>query len=390
MGMRRGMAAVVALAACGGYETDNDPIGDGDRNDPPLVEGANAVRVWTLDEPLFIEYRNGDGGWGAPEQVELGEFELFVDTYYTVVMVCDGYGAVTTFESRTFADGDFVFMPCDHYNSTTPPRTVTVDMPVFQPGRVWLGDTKSSSASTWTYSAEVSAGVHDMIALDTMNRIAIRRDIDLDESRTLDPLDFDAHGVAMEPHPFAVHGDGSLEELSTSFMLITGRQYASVDFTGSATMYAPPASMLAPGDSGTFSVDVPDYATGVYRSVWADIATAPYDFNLPPIIERDAIVYSVPDNKTLRGDIDSLPAFDDLYLSLDGYYVSQRLHVSRSYFEATGGQTILFTTPPLYLPYWRVDLRQPYYRDLSLWMTNEDGTQGYTSRGAEITNVLGN
>lgn len=391
--MRR-LALLTLVAACGSPSATPDapPRPDGGR----LVEGPNPVTVRLALPADYIKYRNGSSGWGDPERISDLEYRLHVDDAYQVIVACEdedmGFRfADSELHGRALADGDDFFFGCysfaDEPSDPSPPRTVAVTGQMAQRGRLYMGGRLAYSTSgPWPFTFDIFPGVHDLVALDTSDRIAIRRDIAIAGATSIPTIDLAQEGAALEPLPFTLRGTVPGETVTSTTALFTAQTYAIIDGDASQLL-VPPSSLLATGDRQdmTLSAEIEDMA----RSVDGPLDPAQLDFLLMPPLAKGTFSFSVPDNRTLRADWSMLPALDELEIAISGYLQWQSTMVTKAFLAATQRTHIAFDTPLDFDREWRVDLRAEYGR--SIIARRYHGSYTYeSSRYDLVTNVLGN
>ena len=387
---RLSTAVLAACVACGSpsqqpAEDAPGPYGGG------LVEGPNPVTVRLFDPVDYIRYRNGTSGWGEPERVSELEYRLHVDDAYEVIVACEEvYMEVTYVDSelhaRALADGDDWFFGCYALSDPPPVGLVTVSGTMQQAGRVHLDTIAASKTAPWTFTMEVRPGVHDLVAVDTTGRIAVRRDLDLTTATTIAPIDLDQEGTLLTTRVIGLFGLADSESVTTSTTYQTARETAWLDGTATELALVPP-SLLAPDDRQWLSITAATDETD--RDVSGPVETGQTLFQLMPHLGRNALTFTVPDNRSLRGELTAVPTFDELELAIYGDHQIQRTLLTTAFRTAAQRSYIAFDTPLDFMARWRVDLRSQYARFMYARQRLGDYTYS-TSRFDLVTNVLGN
>jgi hypothetical protein len=380
-----GTIVVMATVACG----DNLPAGvDARSHDAHVfVPGPNVVTIYTTEDTTEVRCRNdGKGPWGYADKISRTEYQIQVNDVYEVIVGCgsEWSGGETVLHAQTFSDGDSDFLFCSAPELLAP-LTFNVTGQMLQPGIVSMWDTASSSIAPWTYSLEVYKGLNDLVALDSSNRIAIRRDINVTEATTLATLDMAQEGTLTLTRPFTVVVPGGAESLEVDTTLVTANGFMSMRGTPTQIREVPP-SVLQPGDFQFVDVWARTSDTSRYASLVLDTTSS---VTLMPTLLKTSFVYSVPDNNTLRADFKSLPPFTSIDISLYDVRSAQHATYSRAWFEAMQRAYFELDFPPDFNQTWRVSLRPEYYRFVYVEDYGETLAR-YSSRSDRVTNVLGN
>lgn len=373
------------LAGCGDNLAGPDAPG---RDAALFVPGPNVVTIDVTADTTDVMYRNdGKGPWGVADKLSATEYQIHVTDTYEVIAACgEEWRGETELHGRTFSDGDRDFLFCLLPSTTARLSTVNVTGRMQQPGVVTLGsDTQRSAIGPWSYSLSADPGTYDFIALDTTNRIAIRRDQSIAGDTALPSLDMTTEGTPVVERPFSVFAPETGESIQISTLLFTAT--SGLDIAGTDhSIRQVPASLLVNGDEQYLDVyaDAPETTRGAFGPLGSR-----NDVELMPLVARSAFVYSVPDNNALRADFKSLPAFTSLRISLYDVRSTQHAEFTKAWFEMMGRSYFQLDVPPEFDPTWRVSLRPEYYR----FMYVDDDTvdlSRYTARFDDVTNVLGN
>lgn len=383
----RGGWWLLALAACGDPTAGPDARG---RDAPVFMPGPNLVTIDVTDQTTDVMYRlDGAGPWGLADKVSATEYQLHVTNAYEVAVACGlEWNGHTVLHARTLADGDsdFLFCTADPVVAAAPPAMYAVTGQMVQPGLVTLLFTNdSSSVAPWSYSLNVEAGTYDLIALDSANRIAIRRNITVDAPTTVPSLDTLDEGTPLEDHALSVSSPAIGESLSVETELFTAGGFIVIGDTASR-VYVVPASMLVPSDGQYLVVQARSASTLRYTNT-ADVTQSFVE--LMPPVTKTTFIYSVPDNNALRGTFAGLPAFTSVEISMYDYRSSQVARFTKSWFETMSRNYFQLDLPPDFDPTWRVSLRPDY--DRFVYVNNDDVTTlRTTARYDRVTNVFGN
>lgn len=374
------------LAACGDPTAGPDARG---RDAPVFVPGPNVVTIDVTDETTDVMYRlDGAGPWGLADKLSPTQYQLHVTNAYEVAVACGlEWNGHTVLHARTFADGDSDFLYCTADPvAAAPPPMFEVTGQMMQPGLVTLDlDIDSSSIGPWTYSMNVPEGTYDLIALDSSNRMAIRRNVAITEPTTLPSLDTLDEGTLLEDRPFAVLTPVIGETVDIATLLLTAGGFMAIEGTASL-VHVVPASLLLSSDTQYFDVQATTTSTRRYVDTLVGTQSS---VQLMPPLTKTTFIYSVPDNNALRGTFTDLPTYTSIDISMYDYRSSQRASFTKSWFETMARHYFQLDLPPDFDPTWRVSLHPDYYR--YVYVNNDDATTlRTTARFDDVTNVFGN
>jgi len=216
--------------------------------------------------------------------------------------------------------------------------------------------------------------------------VALRRNYRIGpDAETLPTIDTSLEGTPLASTPFQLYGVGIGETVEAQTYLETEHEFTIIE--GTATQLRRlPATLHEPTDRETYVLSASTMST--LREVEGLIAGTAVQATLLPPLAQDLLVYSVPDNRTLTASYTTLPALDELEISLYGYPSNQSATFTRRYLDAQPSH-VAFDTPPTFLAPWRVDLRMEYLRTTTVTRAVND-VYYVSERLDDITNVTGN
>jgi hypothetical protein len=359
--MKKATCALLFVAACGGGGVDPAPDApvvvdppDAMVPDPDAAPPTNVVELWTFGAE-YVRYRNGDGPWVEPVEIDDDTWALGVTDDYQVIAGCDNDdGFDATLMSATYDDGDLQFIFCSSRSTGEAPETFAVTTQMLQAGTVQMYDWVDSEKAPWDVTLNVPAGVYDLAAFTT-DRIELRRDLEITAAQTLPDIDVVTDGVAMTATPLTINGAGDAD-LLPEVDLYTANGYAFIPGEGT-TAQIPPASLLE-GDDFMY-LYVSAYDVNGYRTADVELTgAAPPTLNLMPALT--GLTYTENDG-VLELGWGALPDYDDLSLSIDGGTGSLRVTASKRWIDATGADHLAFDAMPSdWNAAWTIDLSYPY------------------------------
>lgn len=371
--MKRTLFAI-ALASCGHHS----PQGSSDASVDAATPELHAVTLHAAQPPVLIAYRDGAGPWSTPAPVGAsGDYTLYVADDYRVVIACLGsFGFDAQLLSATFADGDHQAMSC-YASTSSPPPNVEVTGQMAQPGQINLGSGGAGSAlpGPFDFDFHVEPGTYDLVAVAASHRMLIHRDLAIASSTTVPTVDVDADGAPMSPVTLTIDNLGAdrpivVDNLATDDM-ITGLVPCPVSpgcpYSGTITLYVPPATVLRPGDSQQLQIST--LAPPLGRGATTDFTGTQTHFTLMPALPSTAYVTA---GNTLTTSLSALPSYTSVSLVVLGSAGRMGVAATRRWIDATAATEIGFDAmPPGYDPAWHIDLGGPYRREL---VVNDDST----------------
>ena len=387
------IAWLAVLAGCSTKPHDVVTLVDASIDSPPpdvMQVGPNAVEIQLLgtDPDLFV-YRDGTGGWLAPDNLGNGRYRLHVTSTYEVVAVCSfDTGVAGNFDAEEVAatvDDGKQYVYCGGGGGGTAVTPVAVSGTMNQPGTIALGDTASSTTAPWTFNLQVYPGHHDLSAIGN-HRMLLQRGLSISAALALPTVDVVNDGLAMGSATLALGGKVAGEVVSSEFDLYTTNEYITVSRTTDDTVELPPAALLDAQDFTYLSIDSRDAANTVYRAVYAyDYDGSTTAFTLPSALT--GITFATT-NDTLNASWAQLPASTsiDLFVFAGGAtFFQQHVTATKSWLDATGATSIAFdTSAPDYAAAWKPDLSAQHVRVFGI--DDREQTLEYQSEIAEIAN----
>ncbi|MGE3767347.1 MAG: hypothetical protein AB7L94_34155 [Kofleriaceae bacterium] len=250
--------------------------------------------------PLFAAIRAEDDPWQQIPFDGTGRFEIELGGAYELFYVCEDGG-------RTWTQVIFS-MTADAYSRTIgctpiqgPTPTVTVTGQMLQPGRVEMGDSRSSTTAPWTYSMELPRATYDLVAHDG-DRVVVRRSVVIDAPATMEPIDLGT-GVLFEKTKMRFTGVLGDETVTTRTLWLTENGISVLAFEGD-TARELPDEILTPNDA-TVAVASAD---SLYTHRETPLFSLP-DVFFPPRLEGVELTDS-----TARWDV--LPAGADAWFTV--------------------------------------------------------------------------
>jgi hypothetical protein len=367
---------VICLVACGNSHAhvtaDAPPI-----DAPPA---NNAVTLSTFGVPDFIAFRNGsDGPWQTPTALttlEGADYDLRVAADYLVVLVCDN-GVGTAFDAEeygfTFAgDGPSVDAFCEEPVSDTADGSAgsaTVTGTMQQAGTVQLGGLGSGSATgPWVYTITTTAGMHDVLAIDTANTAVFDKAIDFEGSAAGPAIDTGS-GAALVSQPLTINllGDSELR-ISDD---VCSTDCATVSSGSAALALTMPLSELGTDDDQFFELSATDAISFRFALVILFGPTVPpATYNLLPDFTTASFNGGTASWTTLpAATYTTLNEFID-----DAAGNDQVVNVTSSWVVARSATSLSFdASAPGYLPAWQID---PSTGGVDLEQTYDDPSSG--------------
>jgi hypothetical protein len=192
--------------------------------------------------PLFTAFRAEGDDWLQIPFDGTGRFEIEVGGAYELLYVCEDSGHTWT---------QIIFsMTADAFSRTIgcvpvegPAPTVTVTGTMQQPGRVQIGDARSSTTGPWSYSMDIPRSSYDLVAHDG-DRVVVRRDLVIDGPQTLDPIDL-ASGVELQKTHMRFTGVLGDERVTTRTLWLTPNGVSSLEFEGDTARELPDSLLTA-------------------------------------------------------------------------------------------------------------------------------------------------
>jgi hypothetical protein len=375
--MRKALLAFV-LAACsndihGHTMVIVDGPGSGSASpDAPIQSGPNSVKLDFFGTPDLIVYRDGTGPWVVPAMAS-GAYQLHVTDDYQVVAACS-FAAVAGNEdseqlNATFSDGAEQFMFCGSGGASGTPFAVTGQM--LQPGSVHLEDSAMGSTSPWSFSLNVDAGTHELVAVGA-TQMLIRRNLALAAATALPDVDLTA-GTAYTPVTATVTGAIATDSIQIRSGLYTGDDFATLSDTTDSTIVYAPAALLVQNDQGQVDVEVENMAKTTSRSAFVFDAT-PTTFTLPPVLTGVTFGTSTP----IAATWGTLPAYDNVGIVAFGgtavSFAEQNLSATKAWLTKAGVTTLAFASDATgYNPAWNVPVAGAF-TELSVTKASQTGS----------------
>jgi hypothetical protein len=352
-----------------------------------------------LNPPTFVAYRDGDGVWQTPV-VANGTYKLCVADDYvleTVYVGSNGFSA-NAFAS-TYAETIPAVEECVAEPQGPPISIVAVTGQMTQVGSVWIDSVSEglSNAAPWSYTLDVGAGVHDVIASNDMygmpGNVLIRRGQDF-EATTVEPnIDVVADGTPMAQVSLSVAGLEVGDSMFSSVNLSTSSTYAfEISQQGSGMADLAPTSLLLPTDEQELDVDagqgsVPTPTSGEYHDAYTTFTGTETSFTLMPYLT--GITFTA--EPAVSATWSSLPASYttvSVYRSASFETANQTLGTNEIYASATqgwidvnGATSLGFDlSAPGYDPAWNIGSN--YREDFTV---DDDSTSVYYDTGVDQT-----
>ncbi|GEM_PF-5631846 len=231
--------AVASLAILGACFTSDSSSHDDTLDPIPLL-----IQTDLGAPPLLAAIRAEGDEWLQIPFDGTGRFEIDIGGAYELVYVCEDAGRTWTqiIFSMT-ADGLSRTIGCTSIAGPAPTVTVTGQMQ--QPGRVQIGDARSSTTAPWTYSMELPRGTYDLVAHDG-DRVVVRRDVVVDAPATMEPIDL-ASGSMFAKTRMRFTGVLGDEAVTTQTLWLTPNGLSDLVFEGDVVRELPD-ELLTPND----------------------------------------------------------------------------------------------------------------------------------------------
>jgi hypothetical protein len=359
--MRNAALLALVLAGCGDDAQHHTAVivdghgSDSGSPDAPAQNGPNLVQLDLFGTPDLIEYRDGNGPWVVPAMVS-GVYQLHVTDDYQVVAACSFSGLASNEDSEqrnaTFGDGAMQFMFCGSGSSTGTTFAVTGQM--LQPGNVQLQDTAMGATSPWSFSLDVSAGTHELVAIGA-TKMLIRRNLALSAATTVPDVDVTTAGTAFTTATATVIGADPTDSVHIQSGLFTGNDFATLSDTTDRTITYAPNSLIAANDGPQLQVQVTNMANTVARSVFTYGPTSATMFMLPPVLTGVTFGSTEP----LTASWGTLPDYSNAEVLAFGgtqaSFLEQYVSATKAWLDKTGATSLAFQSDAAnYNPAWNV------------------------------------
>jgi hypothetical protein len=345
--MRYALLLVVVLFACGGGDDGqhhsilvDSSSADATSHDAPAQTGPNAVKLDFEGTPDLIVYRDGAGPWLVPATVT-GGYQLHVTDDYQVVAACSVQALAGNEDSEQLnatADDGEQFMFCGGGGSTGTTFAVTGQM--VQPGTVLMQDTATGSTTPWSFSLDVSAGTHELVAIGATNML-IRRNLALTAATTIPDVDVTTDGTPYTRVATTVVGADPLDKVEIQSGLYTGNDFATLSDTTDRTIIYAPAALVVATDGVQVDVRVTNTAMTIERSLFA-FNSNPTSFTLMPVL--DGVTFGT--TSPIAGSWGTLPTYSTIgMISFGGTQTSffeQNVTATKQWVDKTGVTSLAF------------------------------------------------
>jgi hypothetical protein len=359
--MRNAALLVLVLVGCGDDAQHHTGVvvdghgSDSGSPDAPAQNGPNLVQLDVFGTPDLIEYRDGNGPWVVPTMVS-GVYQLHVTDDYQVVAACSFSGLAGNVDSEqlnaTFGDGAMQFMFCQSGSSTGTTFAVTGQM--LQPGNVHMQDTAMGATSPWSFSLNVSAGTHELVAIGA-TKMLIRRNLALSAAITVPDVDVTTAGTAFTSATATVIGADPTDSVHIQSGLFTGNDFATLSDTTDQTIIYAPNSLIAANDGPQLQLQVTNMANTVVRSVFTYGPTSATMFTLPPVLTGVTFGSTEP----ITASWGTLPDHSNAEVLAFGgtqtSFLEQYVSATKAWLDKTGATSLAFQSDAAnYNPAWNV------------------------------------
>jgi hypothetical protein len=346
--MRSAAILVLVLAGCGDDAQHHTSVlvdghgSDSGSPDAPAQNGPNLVQLDFLGTPDLIEYRDGTGPWVVPAMVS-GVYQLHVTDDYQVVAACS-FSAVAGNEdseqlNATFGDGASQFMFCS--SDSSPGTTFAVTGQMLQPGSVQIGSTAMGTTSPWSFSLDVAAGTHELVAIGT-TKMLIRRNLALSAATTVPDVDVTTDGTAFTPLTATVNGADPTDSVRIRSGWYTGDDFATLSDTTDKTIIYAPNSLIAANDEPELQLQVTNMTDTVERSIFTFGPSTATNFTLPPVLTGITFGSTEP----ITASWGTLPDYSTAELVAFGgtqsSFLEQNVSATKAWLEKTGATSLAF------------------------------------------------
>ncbi|MEO8843507.1 MAG: hypothetical protein ABI591_19410 [Kofleriaceae bacterium] len=382
------LVLALVLAACGDDGDHHTMIvidghgSDSGSHDAPAQDGPNLVKLDFYGTPDLIEYRDGTGPWVVPTQSNQ-EYLLHVTDDYQVVVACSFSGLAGNTDSEqldaTYGDGAEQFMSCQSGGTTDATFAVTGQM--LLPGSVDMQDTATGATSPWSFSLNVSAGTHDLIAVGA-TKMLIRRNLSFTAATAVADLDVATAGTVFPTTTATVVGAGPGDTSELRSEWFTGNDVAMLSDTTDLTLIQPPNSLIAANDEPELELEVTNMAHTVTRSIFVVGPSPGTTFTLPPVLT--GVTFGATAAATAMWG--TLPAYTTVNVIAFGgsatAFLEQNVSATKAWLDKTGATSLAFESDAAnYDPAWNVPLTGAF---VELAVSDPIDTNGSTSRTAVI------
>jgi hypothetical protein len=359
--MRNAAILALVLAGCGDDAQHHTSVivdghgSDSGSPDAPEQNGPNLVQLEFFGTPDLIEYRDGNGPWVVPTMVS-GVYQLHVTDDYQVVAACSFSSLAGNEDSEqlnaTFGDGATQFMFCS--GSSSPGTTFAVTGQMLQPGNVQMQDTAMGATSPWSFSLNVSAGTHELVAIGA-TKMLIRRNLALSAATAVPDVDVTTAGTAFTSATATVIGADPTDSVHIQSGLFTGNDFATLSDTTDKTIIYAPNSLIAANDGPQLQLQVTNMANTVARSVFTYGPTSATMFTLPTVLTGVTFGSTEP----ITASWGTLPDYSTAEVLAFGgtqsSFLEQYVSATKAWLDKTGATSLAFQSDAAnYNPAWNV------------------------------------
>lgn len=382
--MRYAAMLALVLAACGDDGQHHTTIvvdgpGSGSlSSDAPAQTGPHIVKLDFFGTPDLIVYRDGTGPWVVPATVT-GGYQLHVTDDYQVVAACSAQALAGNEDSEqlnaTADDGATQFMFCGSGGGSSG-TTFAVTGQMLQPGSVQLQDSAMGTTSPWSFSLNVSAGTHELVAIGATDML-IRRNLALNAATTIPDVDVTTAGTAYTPTTATITGADPADSVEIQSVLFTSDDFATLSDTSDRTIVYAPAAVLVANDQPQVQVQVTNMAMTTVRSVFA-FDSNPTTFTLMPVLTGITFGTTAP----IAATWGTLPAYSNLDVIAFGgtqsSFVEQRVTATKAWLDKASVTTLAFESEAMgYNPAWNVPVAGAFVE----FSVSEESQTGSSSTG---------
>jgi hypothetical protein len=383
--MRTAAILVLVLAGCGDDAQHHTSVvidghgSDSGSPDAPTQNGPNLVQLYFSGTPDLIEYRDGTGPWVVPA-LSNQQYQLHVTDDYQVVVACSFSGLAGNTDSEqlnaTFGDGAMQFMFCQS-GSTGVTYAATGQM--LQPGSVDMEDTAKGTTSPWSFSLNVSAGMHELVAVGA-TKMLVRRNLSVTAATAVADVDVAMAGTVFPTATATVAGADPSDTIEIQSAWFTGHDSAMLSDTKDLTLIQPPNSLIAANDEPELQVEVTNTANTVTRSIFVAGPEAGTTFTLPPVLTGVTFGASSPVSATWG----TLPEYTTVNVVAFGgtqsAFLEQRVNATKGWLDKTGATSLAFQSDaPHYDPAWNVPIAGAFIEFAVGDSTDSHGSATYSS-----------
>lgn len=319
--------------------------------DPDSGLGPKQITFdFPVSPPALLSVREGSGAWQAlqaPYQVTLnGDVEL--------VVVCAEATGFWTYVTHANA-GELSAKQAYYCGTAPPPTRVAVTGQMLQAGTVAMQSMQSNTSAPWSFTLQVTPGMHDLVAYDS-SRVLVRRNQSIGAATSIGTVDLTG-AASLARASAVVPGQLPGEQLVAFTTWKTPNDSVTFEDT-SNSLYAPPASLLA-GDVLTAEAFVhTTNGTMTTSRVESHAFTGTEtSFALPPALS----VSFAPAGAAPSASWSELPPLDWFGFGVYGATNGLNIGASTSWVSAHGATSLAFDEePPGYQASWRAVLAGTY------------------------------